>query len=162
MPPMYNTAILLRLNHFSGESKYTATSEVPGRIQGRNGRGKGDFADRDTAERSSCRDQYANRSPERQKSRLKGPLIAIQTHEILFPFAGEHMLLFIVALLAGSNNIALHRSAPANKRHQVVHRKFFSRYPRAAIVAAPFGALSFPPSALPELAGDAPLSLHIL
>lgn len=162
MPPMYNTAILLRLNHFSIESKYTATSEVPGRIQGKNGRVKGDFADRDAAGRSSYQDQYTNRSPERQKSRLKGSLIAIQTHKILFPFTGKHMLLFIIALLAGSNDIALHRSAPANKRHQVVHRKFFGRNLRAAVVAPPFGALSLPPSALPELAGDTPFSLHIL
>jgi hypothetical protein len=85
-----------------------------------------------------------------------------ETLEILLPFHGEHVFLFIVALLAGYGNIALGAFAAPDNGNDVIHRQLIRRETATAIVADPPGEPLLPPPRIAQSPGLLSFSVYLL
>ena len=84
----------------------------------------------------------------------------LQARQVFIPLDGQQVFLFVVASLAGGDDVAFDGFATPDNRHKVVHGEFFWRYAGIAVVTSPAGELSLPPGACAQNPSCAALPLY--
>ena len=67
--------------------------------------------------------------------RLRAIIVTGEICEILLPFHGKHVLLFVVAVFTSCSNVVLSAPAPADHWNDVIHCQFIWRKTVAAVIA---------------------------
>ena len=94
--------------------------------------------------------------------RLWDVISAGEICKILFPFHGEQMFLFIIAVFTSRSNVVLSTLAAANDWNDVIHGQLIWRKTPSAVIAGASGQSLLPPPRFTKSPGLFPLSLYLL
>jgi len=92
---------------------------------------------------------------------LFGGLFFFERAEILFPFSGQEIFFFVVALFAARHKIPLHGFPAAHDRDQMVHGQFNCFEFFSAIIAVAGRAFPFPPLGTAKFTGLCLLPFYV-